>query len=431
MDSLPVELLRLIYEYCDPPTVRRLRRVSPTLASVGYDYLIAPRFTALGWKDDVKRLHSIASHERLRTSIESVTFLFAKSDEYNASAPKDPWVQKVGAREQKVVSPEDYYRRFPSFSSQGCMVEDALKRLPKLRSVEVVHSECLDDANPFLVTKTNSRIEACKKIDVIVAAIRHCALSSLAIDQLPLELFKSPKDRIHRFDCSRSFASLSRLNLVLDVGPRALPQAKLRAVNGLGRVLRLSPDLRHLSLGFVNHANCWEKFYLCFRDLFGDFTFEKLTDLKLEGISCAESDLLSIILRHASTLERLRLGGRGATKVPEGGSMGGITLYEGTWRSFFGSLQGKLPKLKRFHMEGDMTCGENTPNSRAEVYFFDPITNDNWETTYPDPDRPMGRLMTADSRQLERYLLEGGKYPRPPRAGEMSREGSISPTGSV
>ncbi|KAH8911465.1 hypothetical protein BR93DRAFT_342369 [Coniochaeta sp. PMI_546] len=421
MDSLPVELLRLIFEYCDTATVQHLRLASSTLATVGYDYLIPRQFTSVEWRDDVKRLHSIASHARLRSSIESITFNFAKVDEYSARHTSffQHWLQEPEERNEilqdawtRYYETEERGRGLPPFSSRGSLVEEAFKNLPKLKDLEITYTKCpydievLKEVFQVRNCRKRDRVQACKNMNVIVSAIRHVRLSSLAIDQLPLELFKVADDRRHWFDCARSFASLSHLDLIIDPPSNLLPQARFRAINGLGHVLQFSPNLTRLSLGFHNYHNPVAKFALRFEDLLADFTFEKLTDLKLEGISCAEYDLRSFLIRHSSTLERLRLGGRGLAK-PYELSIGGIHLYEGTWRSFFSSLQGKLPRLERFHMEGDCEAGEMRTTSR-EVYNFHAVTDDKWE--HPTVARSLRK--TIDCLELERYLLRGGKYPK-------------------
>jgi hypothetical protein len=428
MDSLPVELLRLIFEYCDASTVQHLRLVSKTLATVGYEYLIPAHFTSLGWRDDVKRLHAISNHDQLKSSIEAITFNLAsvrKVSIQDELVLRD-WLLLLDPRntpyqrgENGLIAGVDTYCHgaetrpidLPSFSSRGKMVEEALKNLPRLKTLVVTQKLPYDMA--FLrddlglpTCSKSDRVQACKNMNVIVAAVRHTRLSSLTIDQLPLELFKVSEDRRHWFDCARSFSSLSHLDIVIDVPP-LFPQALFRAINGLGRVLELSPNLTHLSLGFQNLRNPAAKFALRFDDLLGDFTFRKLSDLKLEGISCSEKGLRTLLLRHAATLERLRLGGRGMAK-PYERSVGGIHLYEGSWRSFFSSLHGKLPRLERFHMEGDCEAGELRTAPR-EVYRFHAVTDDNWEMV----DLPLSLSeKSVDSLGLERYLLHGGEYPK-------------------
>lgn len=421
MDSLPVELLRLIFEHCDAATVQRLRLASTTLATVGYDYLIPPHFASVEWRDDVKRLHSISTHARLRSSIESITFNFARVDEYSARHTSffQHWLQEPEGRNEilhdawvRYYETEQRGSGLPSFSSQGSLVEEAFQNLPRLKTLEVTYTKCPYDIDAlkdvFLVRncRKRDRAQACKNMNVVVSAIRHAALSSLTIDQLPLELFRVADHRRHWFDCARSFARLSQLELVLDPPPNLLPQACFRAINGLGHVLQLSPNLTRLSLGFHTYHNPVAKLALRFEDLLGGFTFKKLTDFKLEGIAGSEQDLRSFLLRHSATLERLRLGGRGLAK-PYETSIGGIHLYEGTWRSFFSSLRGRLPRLERFHMEGDCEAGEMRTASR-EVYKFHAVTGDDWGP--PPATRPLRK--TIDCLELERYLLRGGAYPK-------------------
>ncbi|KAK0627783.1 hypothetical protein B0T14DRAFT_493811 [Immersiella caudata] len=420
MELLPVELLRLIFECCDAVSIRTLRLVSSYLANIGYEYLLPPHFAAVEWRDDVKTLHSIASHERLRSSIRSITFNFSKVDEYNARHASffQHWLQEPEERNIilqdawiRYYELEERSRNLPLFHARSAMLEESFKRLSNLKELEITYTKCPYDIEVlkevFLVRncRKRDRAQACKNMNAMVSAIRHVRLSSLSIDQLPLEIFRLADDRRHWFDCARSFASLSRLDLVLDPPTTLLPQARARSINGLGHVLQFSPNLTHLYLGVHNYQSPLEKFRLSFYELLGDFTYEKLTDLKLEGFTLEEEDLRSFLVRHAKTLERLRLGGRGLAK-PHELSIGGVHLHRGTFRSLFTSLQGKLPVLKRFHLEGDIEAGDIRTSSR-ELYKFHAVTDDNWDRV---ATRSSARK-TIDCLALEKYLLEGGSYP--------------------
>ncbi|KAK3390850.1 hypothetical protein B0H63DRAFT_124285 [Podospora didyma] len=425
MDFLPVELIRLIFECCDAPTTRALRLVSGRLADVGYDYLLAPHFTSVEWKDDIKRLHNIATHDRLRHDIKSITFNFSKFDEYHARHASFFQHWNAEAEEPLSIALQDawvaYYkmeetsRSLPAFHQRSTMVEESVKRLSNLKELEITYTKCPYDIEVFqeLYRARNcmkrDRTLACKNMNAIVSAIRHVRLSSLSIDQLPLEIFRLADDRRHWFDCARSFASLSKLVLTLDPPSKLLPTARFRTINGLGHVLQFSPNLTHLSLGFQPFHAPTEKFSLSFHELLRDFTYEKLTDLKLEGISCAEDDLRVFLVRHAKTLERLRIGGPGLA-LPNELSIGGVHLHEGTFKSLITSLKGKLPRLQRFHMEGDIEGGEITTNSR-ELYMFHAVADDNWADLGPAQGRPPWPK-TIDCLGLERYLLHGGEYPK-------------------
>jgi len=455
MDSLPVELLHFIYQYCDTPTVKSLRLVSGKLAEVGYDYLLQPHLTAVEWRDDVERLHNIASHERLRKRIQHITFNFSKVNEYEARHASffQNWVQEPEERNAVLQDAWDTYyeleeqsRKLPALHTRSDSVEDSFKQLPALRELEITYTKCPYDIevlqHVFNVPKCRrrdqkDRARACKNLNAIVSAVRYVQLDALTIDQLPLEIFRLPDDRRHWFDCARSFASLSRLDLVLDVPANFMPQSRSRTINALGHVLQFCPNLTHLSLAFHSYHAPLEKFGLLFHALFGpEFRFERLTDLKLEGITCAEDDLRGFLLRHADTLERLRLGGRGLAEPFENG-IGGVHLHNGSWRSLFVSLRGKLPRLQRFHMEGDVEAGDIMTSSR-ELYKFHAITNDNWEEipwsvtasrrNSASSSRSSGRSTrsssasarwsahqlpeTVDCLALERYLIHGGEFPK-------------------
>ncbi|KAH7626139.1 hypothetical protein B0T09DRAFT_50353 [Sordaria sp. MPI-SDFR-AT-0083] len=431
MDTLPAELLRLIFDNCDPPSVRALRLTSGRLADVGYDYLLPPSFRAVEWKDDVQRLHSIAHHDRLNRSINSITFNFSKAEEYSTIRPDSFFPEERSILLQDVFQhykQEGKSHNLPAFHTRSTLVEESFKRLPNLKDLEITYTKCPYDnmqalKDVLLVRNprkrdTASRAQACKNMNAIISAVRHVSLSSLTIDQLPLEIFRLPDDRRHWFDCcASSFSSLSKLDLTIDPPANLMPQSRFKAINGLGHVLQLSPNLTHLSLSFHTYHAPRSKFGFSFRALLQDFTFAKLTSLKLEGVSCSEEDLRSFLLRHAKTLERLRLGGRGLAK-PYELSIGGVHLHEGSFKSLFASLQGKLPKLQRLHLEGDLEAGDIRTGARErETFKFHASVDENWEDVEGEGDGLGRRVVmqpgkTMDSSALERYLIHGGPFPR-------------------
>ncbi|KAK1827607.1 hypothetical protein QBC39DRAFT_266719 [Podospora conica] len=434
MDILPVELIHLIFEHCDPDTTKTLRLVASRLADVGYEYLLPQHFNAVEWKDDVQRLHSVATHPRLQRSIHSLTLNFARMDEYNArhASYTQQWAQEP--EERKAILQDAWMRYYdleerastiPAFHTRPGMVDEAFKGLTNLHQLEVTYDKCpydiavFDEVFRVRDCRKLDRAEARQNINVLLSALRHTRLSSLSFDRLPLELFKVAEDRRHWFNCAPAFESLSKLDLVLDSPLGLLPHAQKRAINGLGHVLQFAPNLTHLSLAVQAYNSPNQKFGLSFRALLGSsFRFPKLTDLKLEGITCAEDDLRAFLIRHGPTLERLRLGGRGLANHGEL-STGGVHLYQGTFRSLLSSLRGHLPRLQRFHMEGDMQAGEVMTNTR-ELYKFHAVTDDNWmEVASSEQGRwcpaaggLMKRMKTIDSAALEKFLVEGGPYPK-------------------
>lgn len=439
MDFLPVELVRLVFQYCDAPSVRALRRASGRYADVGYEFLLDPHLTVVEWRDDISRLRSIAGHDRLRGSIRSLTLNFSRVDEYNARHTTffQHWLQDPEDRSALLQDAwARYYeleaaaRKLPPLHSRAATVEDAFRHLPNLKHLEITLTKCpydiplLREVFQLRTCRKRDRIQTCKNLNAIVAATRHTRLASLSIDQLPLEIFRLPDDRRHWFDCcARSFSSLTRLDLALDVPAHLLPSARFRAVNGLGHVLRYAAaSLTHLSLAFHAYHAPAEKFALSFQALFcgEDVTYARLTDLKLEGVSCGEEDLRAFLLRHAATLERLRLGGRGLAKPGEW-SAGGVHLHEGSFRGLLHGLRGRMPRLRRFHMEGDVEAGDFRASSR-EVYVFRAVSDDAWVPVASGAGKGRGGqaaaaaatacVKTVDCLGLERFLVEGGEYPR-------------------
>lgn len=429
MESLPVELVRLVYEYCDLPGVKNLRLMSTIFAEIGYEYLIPPKINVVGWRDDVARLHSIATHDQLRSAIRSVTLNFADVDEYNArhasffqhyledpeernSRLQQAWSRYYDAKQGRMTVPE--------FDSRPALVLEAFRNLPNLRDLEVTFTKSPFDID--ILDQVLAGLPSCRKMDrdqagknlaLIASALKETKLSSLAIDRFPLEILRLPDEKRHWIDCvSTSFAKLSTLSITVDPSALKLPNQRFKAIKGLGHILRCAANVTHLSLAFHTYGMPKHKFILWFDTLLDGFTFTKLTDLKLEGISCDEEDLRGFILRHAGTLERLRLGGRGLAKTQEGG-LGGIHLCRGTFRGLFAGLRNRLPKLERIHLEGDFEC-VGVERSSNEAYSFHGVTNDDWEELSEDWRR--GRVVssgrtTRDCLDFERYLLQGGRYP--------------------
>ncbi len=594
MDSLPVELLQLIFEYCDPESVRCLRLLTRTLADVGYDYLLPPLFTAFQWRDDVARLRSIAAHNRLRSSIQAITFNFTEVHEENAR--KTAYFQScMQDRGQQASLLAETWRSYdvlegrrktvrPMMARDPMEVAAALRPLTKLRHVAVTFQDAPFHGLALLrqtltvhnCTKMNHGA-AIKSLNVLMEALQqasasssppspspfparrrrsgscrlrnprseptlftvaamptltllrsfygsasasasalalasapgsvastprtaspasseasspstssppspapedddtidendsHCQLTSFSVDRFPFDLFRQPTFRRLWFQSRDVFAGLTRLKLALDTSNLPFPAAKLKAVNGLGCVIRMAPHLTHLSLAFRNYAAPRDLFVLSLSELLGEsgsfmtrvtmpsrpsrasgggggsdgFRFGALTDLQLEGILCSEHELRGFLMRHAATLERLRLGGRGlASGVFDSSIGGGVHLYNGTFRSLFRSLRGGLlPRLQRLHLEGYFKCetewlapdvdddtvhapheqheqneqhaqhgaAEITPTPvmarrRFERYLFRATTDDDWA---PATDARAGtvRSQCITSEAFEAYVL--------------------------
>ncbi|CAK7245331.1 MAG: hypothetical protein STHCBS139747_006909 [Sporothrix thermara] len=608
MDTLPVELLRLILDYCDPASVRSLRLLTPLLANLGYDYLLPPEFRALPWRDDIARLRAIASHDRLRSSISSITFNFTEIDaeharqashtnsNSNSNSNSNTNTSQIPP-EQKDAVLTKAWRRFAEFEQRRQAISPlhaqdpadlaaAFRSLVDLQHVAVTFRQApydIDELKEAMAAPSSQKMNheaAVKRLNVLMAALqlasvprhtpsgsayRHsarssqssrggdpvsfaaaapslafasptptyaytsapasasvsaapsvastrasspvsssalsspsssspgsplatdaeiyedrCRLASLSIDRLPFELLRNQVDRRLWFQCRDVFAGLTRLDLTLDTSNVSFPSAKFKAVNGLGYMLRMAPNLTHLSLSFHNHNAAREVFVLSLRELLGEtgslegppllssynsygsnmsnisnmgnmssaatatatdsnetgFRFRALTDLKLDGIACDETALRGFLLRHASTLKRLRLGGRGRAHNRLHMNVGGMRLSNGTFWSLFRSLRGgRLPHLQRMHLEGTFICQSESlieapgappvasslaPATSAAVsaqhispqiartsyerYNFRPTTDDNWE---PIPEEPLLKIpaMYMPSDKFEAYVL--------------------------
>ncbi|ORY63151.1 uncharacterized protein BCR38DRAFT_436036 [Pseudomassariella vexata] len=425
MDALPVELLRLIFSSCDPPSVRTLRETNRTLADVGYDYLLPPKFTILGYRDDIDHLHSIALHDRLRGSIESIVINLAEVDEYYArhSAYCQHFAQLPEERAALLTSAFDDFRKVQRgrktadpLHTRSDDLREAFTALPNLKDVAITFTQCpLDDS--VVVMREVYDMPNCRKmdrplastnLDTIIFALHGVRLSSFSVDRFPLEMLKNKVQRKHWFAHAQSFDSLSELSLTLDPSGLVGPSSAVMAVNGLGYLLQVASQLKKLKLAFHPYSSPDSKFALSFRELLNGFTFTKLEELTLEGVSCDEQDLREFLARHNATLRRLRLGGRGLA-TPDAASSGGIHLYEGNFKSLFAGLHVKLPNLERLHLEGIFEC-EHRGLPSHETYNFYPLTNESWESV-PCPRWVRASRKTINCLPFEQFVRFGGSYP--------------------
>ena len=296
-------------------------------------------------------------------------------------------------------------------------LREACTSLPNLTSVEVCfnkypsENKVLQDVFEDATCRTLDRPQTYSNLDTIIAALHGVRLSSFKIDRLPLELFRLPDHRKHWFANAESFDSLTTLHLTLDPSGLKGQGSAMRAVNGLGRFLQLAENVRHLTLAFHPYSRGNSKFVIVFRELFYNFSYPHLTDLTLEGLSCEEQDLTDFLARHSATLVRLRLGGRGLAK-PHEVSLGGIHLYQGTFKSLFTGIRSKLPHLERLHLEGIFECQHHELSSH-ESYNFYPLTNEAWEPV-PCPRWVRTSRRTINCTPFEQYVLGGGPYPGKP-----------------
>ncbi|KAI0176347.1 hypothetical protein GGR52DRAFT_540566 [Hypoxylon sp. FL1284] len=423
MDTLPVELLRLIFSHCDPESVRNLRANSRILADVGYSYLLPSKFTAVGWRNDIDRLHSIALHDRLRGSITSICIFLGELSYYDAwstswfqhfvTPPEERNEAMVLAR-QAFDKLERGRKKVGPLHLRADDLREACSALPNLKHFEVTFTQCplenpqIKDVFEYPNCRKIDRAQTHSNLDAIIFALHGIPLTSFKVDRLPLEVFRLPPHRNHWFTHAQAFDSLEYLNWTLDPSGLQGPGSAFRAVNGLGRILQLAKGLRKLKLAFHPYTSENSKFALSFRELLYDFTFKRLTDLTLEGVSCEEDDLRDFLARHGSTLERLRLGGRGLAK-PSEVSRGGVHLYEGTFRSLFTGLRSKLPKLERLHLEGIFECEHHELPSH-EAYNFYPLTDEDWEEV-PRPGWVRSSRNTINCLPFVHYVFHGGRYP--------------------
>jgi hypothetical protein len=315
----------------------------------------------------------------------------------------------------------EFYKREraqkPSTGSdeQSTTIANSVRKLNNLKTIKVTYSTCPYDIavveEVFDSVSNCRRVDrdhACKDLTVLISAMAQASITNLTIDRIPFEIFS--KSSAHRQQLLAhgpdAFRYLQHLDITLDPVRWQGPSSERKAMLGLGRMLQFAANLTHLSLAFQSYSSPRNKTLVVFEDIFENFTFKRLTDLRFEGITCAEQDLRQFLIRHGDTLERLRLGGRGLAK-PYEQSIGGLHLFSGTFKALFVGLRGRMPKLQRFHLEGDF----ETPRALGhvgEVYRYGALTDNDWT---PIKQGRHSSKSTISSLAIEEYLVRGGAYP--------------------
>lgn len=109
----------------------------------------------------------------------------------------------------------------------------------------------------------------------------------------------------------------------------------------LAKWLSLAPQLRVLKLRMYHNHSEEPVPEARLKDVVGSTTWPKLRELGLNDMLTSEDELLDLLLRHKDSLRRL--------------SLSYIYLQQGSWTSFLERIGGKLPKLKKIKLRGDLS----------------------------------------------------------------------------
>jgi hypothetical protein len=259
----------------------------------------------------------------------------------------------------------DFKRRKEEYMPSACtpeLLDPVLKNLPNLRKVEVSLARCPfpeEDEETELLrqiwnipsTRLLPRVATTERFTNLLSAISggSARVEELSHDRLPFEFFAQKV--MHISLASTVFIKLERLSFVLDYSDMPNNLHSSQAFQNLSHCLRSASGLQTFHLSFEGRKKIDVSPLL---NSFSEhsFVFSQLKEIKFEGVSCTEDELVSFVLKHKDSLRRVQLGGLGS-KAPHQKANGGVHLKEGTWKSLFEKV-GAAMELESFLAQGDM-----------------------------------------------------------------------------
>ncbi|KAG0649071.1 hypothetical protein D0Z07_4351 [Hyphodiscus hymeniophilus] len=371
MDTLPTELRQQILIHCPTPTLQSLRLTSKLWASLGFEYLISTTFTSLPHRPSFAHLLAI-SRTSLSQKLKSLFLNLGELNEYHArhnsyflQYMRDP-DERLAAQESSWGSYawfRDEKERYMPLACASELLNPALKNIPSLRRVEVSLTTCpfpeieetelLRQIWQIPSTRLLPRVATTERFTNLCLAIAGSPsrVEELSHDRLPLEFFAQKAITVSLI--STVFLSLTRLSLVLDYSDMPNNLHSSQAFQNLSHCLRSASNMESLSLSFQGRQKTdITPFFASLAER--DHVFEKLSDVKFEGVRCNEKDLVDFLSRNKRSLKNVQLGGPGL-KAPHQKANGGLTLSEGSWKSVFEKvLAGLALQPKHFLIQGDM-----------------------------------------------------------------------------
>lgn len=254
--------------------------------------------------------------------------------------------------------------KYMSLASSFHLLDRALSHLSNLKRVSVSLSTCPFPENHEKTellrqiwnipsTRLLPRVATTERFTALCSAIvgSPARVEELSHDRLPFEFFAQKAITISLV--STVFLPITKLTLCLDYSDMPNDLHAPQGFQNLAHCLRSASSLETLSLSFTGRKKInIEKLFSRFAD--HDHTFEKLEDVKFEGVRCTENALATFLIRHKGSLRKVQLGGVGM-KAPHQKTNGGIHLEEGTWKGVFKSVRERLNlQPKCFLVQGVM-----------------------------------------------------------------------------
>lgn len=421
LEQLPVELVSVIATHLSLYDFQHFR-LSCRQISLATRHLLAARdFNGLLWRQDASRLNELSRIPECARVIRSITFNFARINEYKAlhESFSHYYVLEPELRTDVLQAKwEQYFQTQRQAKAMGGgfrldLLKDALPRLPALEAVTLTWTRCpweedceasrVFDDHHSIEMATGDEIRNTQHAVLSELAAAHVTLSALSLE--PLRRWENPST--DRGEPATVYKGLRRLSLVLDRGmggnllhelTTLLQYTKLESLTELRLELlpwhRANPEPESLPSLLIPHL-------------------EVLDLARLEiGLSC----LARFLGRHAKTLKKLALIGIRGVRQPSHehdesigpshpetasaeGSGGGQEMT--TWEEVFELIRHSCTSLKKVFISEKFT----DPISGGQVWFHHDM----------EEAQILGNMSTrfkmVPAKSMELYLLGKGDMP--------------------
>lgn len=410
LDSVPYEIKRLIYDYADLQTIKDLRQVSKSWASVGLNYLLLPGFNIKS-SNDVDRLSSISTSDRVaQYAAKTVKCLIFQSRGW------DPrYFRSIVCSRHELRQGYETIDFVPTQAEQAALDEldgvikqkdidsrreedlsgfiSALKSVPGIATVKIASQNPF--AHPILRKSWEEYdLEAFKlhqpqytQLENIFSRLSieaGLSIQNLTHERLLSEFFTRPMTHLHP-----GMKNLRSLNLVISdlSGMFTSGPESIVAHSRLQQLICNSPCLQSLTISFEVLGTVPTNFL----DLMLDINTCTLHTLSLSGITLSPSPFFTFLTPQSQTLKYLRLG---VADLPIGYT---------SWRKFLEEVRDRFGStLEKFQIFGML---KHTENEDANWLLF-PIYDAEW--------KPVKSIRNGRTKELEDFVLRGGHWPMLP-----------------
>ncbi|KAF5123724.1 hypothetical protein E5D57_011641 [Metarhizium anisopliae] len=444
LDHLPVELLSSIASHLDLQDFRSFRLACRLISLRTRSLLACEEFNGLLWRPDAARLYQLSRIPECARRIRSVTFNFARLNEYKALHDSFSHHYLIEPELRSEILHDKWEQYFQTQRQKKALggfrldlAVEAFRSLPSLREVTLTWTRCPWDVDSeacrLFSADVSIRMAKREAFDIQDAVMRELFKAATGLDTLSLEPISMlglngelyPGGEPELGTCCRAdehlaiaeapsrfdfFMALRRLSLVLDRKSESSMEAGLRAV------LRQT-KLKELRLEYLP----WVRVRPRTSFLEGVYISE-LEVLEVIGPEVGLRNLAVFLARHGHTLKKLELvdvKGISCSEGTDSDSDGQSTKAEdvyvepsaalhdiniawteaNTLEGVFAMIAERLAKLEQVRVAGAFT----DPVSGGKCWFYH-------DAIQVGPAVPED-VWLAPARPMEKYLLRQGEMP--------------------